>query len=89
MKRINALKGCIAALAMGAAATACAAQTPDHNTPGDANRTAPQHATAHSSSVSLGPRPYYLVSDMDAGPVKEALQACACLLYTSPSPRDS
>lgn len=77
MKRIDALKGCIAALAMGAAAVACAAQAPDHNTPGDANRKAPHHAAVHSSSVSLGPRPYYLVSDMDSGPVKEALQACA------------
>ena len=28
-------------------------------------------------SVELGPRPYYLVADMDAGPLKQALQECA------------
>ncbi len=78
MKLISALKSGITALAMGAAAVACAAQAPDHSTPDKVGRNAPTHHTAaHSTSVSLGPRPYYLVSDMDSGPVKEALQACA------------
>ena len=30
-----------------------------------------------TGTVELGPRPYYLVNDMDDGPVKQALQACA------------
>ena len=57
MKRIWALKGLIATLAIGATAAACA---------------------GHGShdSVELGPRPYYLVADMDAGPLKQALQEC-------------
>jgi len=57
MKRIWALKGLTATLAIGAAAAACA---------------------GHGShdSVELGPRPYYLVADMDAGPLKQALQDC-------------
>lgn len=29
------------------------------------------------SDVELGPRPYWLVADMDEGPLKERLQACA------------
>ncbi|WP_079253873.1 glycerophosphodiester phosphodiesterase family protein [Endozoicomonas arenosclerae] len=29
------------------------------------------------SAIQLGPRPYYLVDDMDAGPLKETLQACS------------
>lgn len=57
MKRIWALKGLIATLAISAAAAACAGHG-SHN------------------SVELGPRPYYLVADMDAGPLKQALQEC-------------
>ena len=30
-----------------------------------------------NGNVELGPRPYYLLSDMDNGPVKQALQECA------------
>ncbi|HMU66980.1 MAG TPA: hypothetical protein PKE57_07535, partial [Cellvibrionaceae bacterium] len=30
-----------------------------------------------SLSVQLGPRPFYLVEDMDASPLKRKLQACA------------
>lgn len=57
MKRILALKGLIATLAIGAVAAACAGHG------------------AHNS-VELGPRPYYLVADMDEGPLKQALQEC-------------
>lgn len=28
-------------------------------------------------NVELGPRPYYLVDDMDEGPLKEKLQSCS------------
>lgn len=31
----------------------------------------------HKSSVELGPRPFYLLNDMDDGPLKDRLQACA------------
>ncbi len=34
-------------------------------------------AQAKSPSVELGPRPFYLVDDMDEGPLKEKLSACA------------
>jgi glycerophosphoryl diester phosphodiesterase len=39
---------------------------------------ADQAATAESSqtSVQLGPRPYFLINDMDAGELKNTLQAC-------------
>jgi len=30
----------------------------------------------HGRAVELGPRPFYLVEDMDDGPLKEALRAC-------------
>lgn len=33
--------------------------------------------TASSGKIELGPRPFYLVSDMDEGPLKQALQECA------------
>lgn len=46
--------------------------------------TAKLKASAHQKqprqwplSVSLGPRPYYLLEDMDAGPLKDTLQHCA------------
>ena len=35
------------------------------------------HGSDGKSSVELGPRPYYLVADMDEGPLKQALQDCA------------
>lgn len=31
----------------------------------------------HNPSIQLGPRPFYLVEDMDASPLKKKLQACA------------
>lgn len=31
---------------------------------------------AHKTSVQVGPRPFWLVDDMDEGPLKEQLQAC-------------
>ena len=44
--------------------------TSDSSHRGSAHRVAPL-------TVNLGPRPYYLVEDMDAGPLKEQLQQCA------------
>ena len=35
------------------------------------------HGSDGKNSVELGPRPYYLVADMDEGPLKQALQDCA------------
>ncbi|MCG8393658.1 MAG: glycerophosphodiester phosphodiesterase [Pseudomonadales bacterium] len=60
MKRIWAVKGFLAALAIGSATAACAG-----------------HGHPPQGSVELGPRPYYLLTDMDAGPVKRALEECA------------
>lgn len=34
-------------------------------------------ACAQAQNVQLGPRPYYLVEDMDEGPLKTQLEACA------------
>ena len=34
------------------------------------------HAQVPSTPVQLGPRPYYLVDDMDEGPLKQQLSAC-------------
>jgi glycerophosphoryl diester phosphodiesterase len=34
-------------------------------------------ASNSETSVQLGPRPFYLLNDMDDGPLKEKLQACA------------
>lgn len=34
-------------------------------------------ANAESASAQLGPRPFYLLGDMDDGPLKEKLQKCA------------
>ncbi|KAF2095899.1 glycerophosphoryl diester phosphodiesterase family protein [Rhizodiscina lignyota] len=34
------------------------------------------HHKGHGINVQLGPRPYYLVDNMDAGPLKEKLQSC-------------
>lgn len=37
-----------------------------------------KHSSAKSdASIQLGPRPFYLVEDMDASPLKEKLQSCA------------
>ena len=62
MKRIWALKGLIATVAICTATVACA----NHDPKGKSK-----------SSVELGPRPYYLLADMDEGPLKQALQDCA------------
>ncbi len=62
MKWIWAWKGCITTLAIGMATLACAGQGPKDN---------------GNNTVELGPRPYYLVADMDDGPVKAALAECA------------
>jgi glycerophosphoryl diester phosphodiesterase len=59
MRRIWALKGFIATLAIGVATVACAGQ-----------------GAREKTTVELGPRPYYLVADMDKGPLKQALQEC-------------
>ena len=62
MKWIWAWKGCITTLAIGMATLACAGQGPKDN---------------GNNTVELVPRPYYLVADMDDGPVKAALAECA------------
>ena len=36
-----------------------------------------QHPPPARANVQLGPRPYFLVEDMDAGPLKSKLQSCA------------
>ena len=61
MKRIWALRGVITAAALAATTVACAGN----------NTKAPK------GTVELGPRPFYLLTDMDEGPVKQVLQACA------------
>jgi hypothetical protein len=35
-----------------------------------------QHQTAFDSNAQLGPRPYYLIDDMDEGELKDELSAC-------------
>lgn len=64
MKRIWALRGLFAAVTLTAATTACALS--------GNGQSASQQGT-----VELGPRPYYLLADMDNGPVKQALEECA------------
>ena len=49
MKWIWAWKGCIATLAIGMATVACASQG---------------HKDSGTNTITLGPRPYYLVSDL-------------------------
>jgi len=44
--------------------------TPTRTLPGDDG-----HPRSKSPSVQLGPRPYFLVDDMDEGPLKEALRS--------------
>ncbi len=34
------------------------------------------HAKKHNHAVQLGPRPFYLVEDMDEGKLKESLKEC-------------
>ncbi len=63
MKRIWALRGILVATSLAAATVACA-------TPGS-------HQPPPNRNIELGPRPYYLLADMDDGPVKQALQECA------------
>jgi glycerophosphoryl diester phosphodiesterase len=36
-----------------------------------------RHGRKKSQSVQLGPRPYFLVDDMDEGPLKKSLQKCS------------
>ena len=36
-----------------------------------------QRETSRHAQVQLGPRPFYLVDDMDPGPLKQELQKCA------------
>ncbi len=61
MKRIWALRGLFTAATLAAATVACAGNTP----------------TPQNGTIELGPRPFYLLADMDDGPVKEALEECA------------
>ncbi|WP_309045618.1 glycerophosphodiester phosphodiesterase family protein [Marinobacter sediminicola] len=51
----------------------------------DNNSNAPEVTPAETSQplVQLGPRPYFLVNDMDDGELKNALQACESLPPTS------
>lgn len=46
----------------------------------------PHHGHGWGSSsginIQLGPRPYYLVDNMDEGPLKEKLESCSEVDYT-------
>lgn len=64
MKRIWALRGLFAAVTLTAATTACALSSNGQS-------------ASQQGTVELGPRPYYLLADMDNGPVKQALEECA------------
>lgn len=37
----------------------------------------PKHAENNGINVQLGPRPYYLVNNMDEGPLKDKLESCS------------
>lgn len=63
MKQIWALRGVLTAALLSTAAAACASN----------------QASTQANPIDLGPRPYYLLADMDDGPVKEALEECARL----------
>ena len=71
----------VALLATGvmAAGTACAnnGYIPERNngSEGDGVRGS-KHKGKGSETVQLGPRPFWLVDDMDEGPLKNSLQAC-------------
>ena len=43
----------------------------------DKNHHRPDHSYKHQQPVEVGPRPFYLVEDMDASPLKRKLQSCA------------
>lgn len=59
-----------------ACATAFAQQTPNPTPAGELGFDWSVY-TRQAATVQLGPRPAWLVADMDAGPLKERLQACA------------
>ncbi|PFG53810.1 glycerophosphoryl diester phosphodiesterase [Marinobacter sp. LV10R520-4] len=65
---------CTLPLLIGSLAVLSGCTTTNTNTKANAS----QAATTESSQtlVQLGPRPYYLINDMDAGTLKSTLQAC-------------
>ncbi|KAL8800929.1 MAG: hypothetical protein Q9182_004811 [Xanthomendoza sp. 2 TL-2023] len=48
-----------------------------HGQHGNATHANGTHSNNTYLNVQLGPRPYYLVDDMDEGPLKEKLQSCS------------
>lgn len=64
MKRIWALRSFAAAATLAMVTAACASPSTHSN-------------AAVTANIELGPRPYYLVADMDDGPLKRALEECA------------
>jgi len=72
------LSGVGAALAFAAfSAIAVAANADDGNGRDDDREGYERHSRKNSSSVQLGPRPFYLVAGMDAGALKDRLLSCA------------
>ncbi|KAL8947287.1 MAG: hypothetical protein Q9222_006415 [Ikaeria aurantiellina] len=65
---------CFLALALFIISLASGAAIPRDNAHGSPNGT---YTNQTSLSVQLGPRPYYLVDDMDEGPLKAKLQTCS------------
>ncbi|QJD60760.1 glycerophosphodiester phosphodiesterase [Pseudomonas sp. gcc21] len=61
-----------------AAGTACAnnGPLPDRHTDFDDGGRGSHHKGKGDEAVHLGPRPFWLVDDMDEGPLKHKLQAC-------------
>lgn len=72
------LSGVGAAVAFAAfSAIAVAANADDGNGRDDDREGYERHSRKNSSSVQLGPRPFYLVAGMDAGALKDRLLSCA------------
>ncbi len=72
------LSGVGAALAFAAfSAIAVAANADDGNGCDDDREGYERHSRKNSSSVQLGPRPFYLVRGMDEGQLKDRLLSCA------------
>jgi len=77
------LPSVIALIALGATCAAAvagcddAAATDSRSQDSTARKELEQQRKQHGLRVQLGPRPYYLVEDMDEGPLKEQLESCS------------
>ncbi|KAF0804193.1 glycerophosphoryl diester phosphodiesterase [Alcanivorax xiamenensis] len=76
--RSTVTRSMLALSLLGLATAACANNGKGNGYGHGADHGPDRHRPVHiAGTVELGPRPYYLVDDMDPGPLKRRLQSCA------------